>query len=81
VPKPFIVAEKCTLCGTCISSCPADDKAVNWFNGDHTKTPVYNYDKCIRCYCCQELCPESAIVLKYPLLRKTFKMLKISNRK
>lgn len=27
-------------------------------------TPVYDYNKCIRCYCCQEMCPEKAIVVK-----------------
>ncbi|MCK5347837.1 MAG: 4Fe-4S binding protein [Desulfobacula sp.] len=32
--------------------------------------PLYNYDNCIRCYCCQEMCPESAIQLKTPFLRK-----------
>lgn len=73
VPKPFIIAEKCTKCGTCISSCPVDGKAVNWFDGDKTKVPTYNYDKCIKCYCCQEMCPESAIVLKDPFIRKAGK--------
>jgi len=75
VPKPFIISEKCTKCGTCISSCPVEGKAVNWFDGDHSKVPIYNYDKCIRCYCCQEMCPESAIVLKDPLIRKVAKLL------
>ncbi|MBT4289893.1 MAG: 4Fe-4S binding protein [Deltaproteobacteria bacterium] len=34
--------------------------------------PVYNYDLCIRCDCCQELCPDSAIELIKPLIRKVF---------
>jgi uncharacterized protein (DUF362 family)/NAD-dependent dihydropyrimidine dehydrogenase PreA subunit len=70
VPKPYIISEKCTKCGTCITSCPVEGKAVNWSDGDKTKVPVYNYDKCIRCYCCQEMCPESAIVLTDPFIRK-----------
>jgi uncharacterized protein (DUF362 family)/NAD-dependent dihydropyrimidine dehydrogenase PreA subunit len=70
VPKPFIIVEKCTQCGTCVNSCPVEGKAVNWLNGDHTKPPVYDYQKCIRCYCCQEMCPESAIILKAPIVRK-----------
>ncbi len=74
VPKPVIIFEKCTKCGTCVNSCPVEGKAVNWFDGDHLKVPTYNYDKCIRCYCCQELCPESAIVLKDPLIRKVSKI-------
>lgn len=70
VPKPVIIAEKCTQCGTCVNSCPVEGKAVNWHDGDHTKPPVYDYQKCIRCYCCQEMCPESAIVLQTPIIRK-----------
>ena len=70
VPKPMIITEKCTQCGTCVNSCPVEGKAVNWLKGDHTKPPVYDYQKCIRCYCCQEMCPESAIVLQTPIIRK-----------
>jgi len=74
VPKPFIIEEKCTKCGTCITSCPVEGKAVNWFDGNNKNVPTYNYDKCIRCYCCQEMCPESAIVLKDPIIRRAGKM-------
>jgi uncharacterized protein (DUF362 family)/Pyruvate/2-oxoacid:ferredoxin oxidoreductase delta subunit len=72
VPKPVIDKHKCTKCGTCIKVCPANPKAVNWGNGETSKPPVHNYKVCIRCYCCQELCPEKAIVLKKPLLRRMF---------
>ncbi|MFA6581950.1 MAG: 4Fe-4S binding protein [Paludibacter sp.] len=71
---PVIIEEKCTQCGTCVSSCPVDGKAINWFNNDKTKAPVYDYKKCIRCYCCQEMCPESAIVLKDPMIIKVGKI-------
>ncbi len=74
VSKPVIIEEKCTQCGTCVSSCPVDGKAINWLNGDKTKAPVYDYKKCIRCYCCQEMCPESAIVLKDPMIIKVGKI-------
>jgi len=70
VAKPVILAKKCTCCGTCVTNCPVESKAVNWNNGDKTIPPVYNYNKCIRCYCCQELCPEQAIVLQYPVFRR-----------
>ncbi|WP_037372840.1 DUF362 domain-containing protein [Anaerovorax odorimutans] len=36
------------------------------------ETPVYNYKNCIRCYCCQEMCPAKAIEVKTPLLGKLF---------
>ncbi len=32
--------------------------------------PKYNYKNCIRCYCCQEMCPAKAIDVKTPLLGK-----------
>jgi MinD superfamily P-loop ATPase len=72
VSKPCIETEKCKKCGVCVQMCPVDPKAVNWHDGIKTKVPTYKYKSCIRCYCCQELCPEGAIVLKAPLLRRMF---------
>jgi uncharacterized protein (DUF362 family)/ferredoxin len=34
--------------------------------------PTYDYRICIRCYCCQEVCPCSAITIRDPLLRRLF---------
>lgn len=71
VPKPYIVREKCTACGTCVKVCPVDPKAVDWTTrggaGDG-KPPAHDYTRCIRCYCCQEMCPEKAIAVRTPLL-------------
>jgi NAD-dependent dihydropyrimidine dehydrogenase PreA subunit len=72
VPKPFIIKEKCVACGVCISMCPMVPKSVDWSGGDKKRPPVHNYKTCIRCFCCQELCPESAIELKFPLVRRIF---------
>ncbi len=70
VPIPFIVEKKCIKCGVCIAMCPAKPKALGFAGDDKSDPPVYNHDHCIRCFCCQEICPESAIQLKTPLLRK-----------
>lgn len=59
--RPTIDAQKCTSCGSCVKMCPVDPKAVDWRKGDKKKPPHYNYDRCIRCYCCQEACPEGAV--------------------
>ena len=68
--KPFIREEKCIACGTCVKMCPTHPKAINWVDGDKEIPPVYDYRACIRCYCCQELCPEGAVELKVPHLRR-----------
>lgn len=72
VPKPYIIPSKCVKCGMCIKACPVNPKVVDWYDGDKTKIPSYEYKRCIRCYCCQELCPESAIELKVPFIRRMF---------
>lgn len=69
-PKPVISAEKCTFCGTCINMCPVEPKAVDWRNADKKRPPVHNYSTCIRCFCCQEMCPEGAITVHNPALAR-----------
>jgi Uncharacterized conserved protein len=77
VPKPYIIKSKCKKCGVCVKMCPVDPKAINWHDGNNEIPPSYKYDRCIRCYCCQELCPEGAIEIKRPLIRKAFGKKKI----
>jgi uncharacterized protein (DUF362 family)/Pyruvate/2-oxoacid:ferredoxin oxidoreductase delta subunit len=62
--QPRFSRAKCTKCGTCLRSCPA--KALRMGDGK----PVVDLDACIRCYCCQELCPEGAVeIYRTPLHR------------
>jgi len=68
--RPVIDKVKCTVCGTCVQMCPVEPKAVNWHSGDKSSPPTYKYDRCIRCYCCQEVCPEGAISIKNPALSR-----------
>jgi uncharacterized protein (DUF362 family)/Pyruvate/2-oxoacid:ferredoxin oxidoreductase delta subunit len=67
-PRPVIDLSRCNKCGTCVKHCPAQPKAVDWHDGDKSKSPTYKYERCIRCFCCQELCPELAISVKTPLI-------------
>lgn len=61
--KPSIAAN-CVACGRCVAHCPP--QAMRMAN-----SRVYiDYDKCIRCYCCQELCPENAVQVTEGLLLK-----------
>ncbi|MCX6012284.1 MAG: DUF362 domain-containing protein [Chloroflexi bacterium] len=70
--KPVINKTKCTFCGTCVKMCPVEPKAVDWHKGNKTRPPEHNYHRCIRCYCCQETCPEGAILIHTPLLGRLF---------
>jgi uncharacterized protein (DUF362 family)/Pyruvate/2-oxoacid:ferredoxin oxidoreductase delta subunit len=61
--RPYLgTPSGCTSCATCATNCPA--KAIEMRDG----RPGFDYDACIRCYCCQELCPPQVIALKRPLL-------------
>ena len=59
VPLPEIIPGKCQSCGICAHSCPPGIIEVK-------KDRVAEIDMrgCIRCYCCQELCPHEAVTLK-----------------
>lgn len=59
--KPYIT-EACIGCGRCCRHCPP--QAMQLANG----RPRIDYRQCIRCYCCQELCPADAVALKAGLL-------------
>jgi Pyruvate/2-oxoacid:ferredoxin oxidoreductase delta subunit len=62
--KPVCDNQKCKLCGDCWRYCPV--KAID----HHIKGIRYDYDACIRCYCCLEICPYGAITIKEPLSGK-----------
>jgi len=67
--RPVIDPDRCRRCGQCVQSCPVSPRAVDWRNGDRRKPPGYAYLRCIRCYCCQEICPEGAISVKRTILK------------
>lgn len=52
---PYKISDKCTMCGTCVESCPSE--AIS--EGD----PMYIIDPetCIDCGSCVDECPTEAI--------------------
>ena len=52
----------CTGCEHCARHCPV--QAITIVDGRARMDP----DRCIRCYCCHELCPELAVELRRPWL-------------
>lgn len=72
-PRPQIAGETCINCGLCINSCPLRPSALDWAGQAGEQAPVYDYRRCIRCYCCQELCPEGAIDIHTPWAGRVLK--------
>ncbi len=55
VQRPVVDDRICRACGDCLQFCPA--KAI----APDGKSISFDYDRCIRCYCCIEICPHGAI--------------------
>ncbi|HPC36712.1 MAG TPA: hypothetical protein P5067_04330, partial [Candidatus Marinimicrobia bacterium] len=53
-----------------IDQCPQQPKALSWNGKMKTQPPQFDYKLCIRCFCCQEVCPHKAIDSYTPLLRR-----------
>jgi uncharacterized protein (DUF362 family)/NAD-dependent dihydropyrimidine dehydrogenase PreA subunit len=64
-PKP--VAGACTLCGKCAEVCP---RGAITMGKDAAEVDL---SKCIRCFCCDELCEHQAVGIRKPLLMRLFK--------
>jgi uncharacterized protein (DUF362 family)/NAD-dependent dihydropyrimidine dehydrogenase PreA subunit len=61
--KPRVITENCKACGSCRDSCPVQAITI-----DDDKYAHIDDDKCIRCYCCNEMCSESAVELHQSFL-------------
>ena len=55
VQRPVADGSVCTLCGECGKFCPAH--AISLAG----RALRFDYDRCIRCYCCIEICPQGAL--------------------
>ncbi|MCL4386513.1 MAG: DUF362 domain-containing protein [Actinobacteria bacterium] len=66
-PYPEINRKKCRgeSCKTCQKICP--QVAISDSKHDNNIL-LFDYKKCIRCFCCSEVCPEGAIENKYTFL-------------
>lgn len=62
-PKQIYIKQKCTGCLRCVQHCP-----VKCLEHSKKKGIKCDYNACIRCFICQEICPEDAIRLRKPLL-------------
>lgn len=62
--RPVPLARSCRLCGECRRYCPA--QAITY----ERKKIRFDYDRCIRCYCCVEICPHAALRVDQPAAGK-----------
>ena len=53
--QPVCDKSLCRMCGECWTICPA--RAID----DAGEKIIFDYKKCIRCYCCVEVCPFGAL--------------------
>ncbi len=57
VAAPRVSSTKCVGCGDCARACPVHAIIPG-------KPPAIDLGKCIRCYCCHEVCDHSAVELR-----------------
>ncbi len=57
ISKVEIFEKDCKRCGICVQSCPASAITLG-------PRPLIDQKKCIKCYCCHELCRNGAVMLK-----------------
>ena len=73
--KRVAMDKNCRACGKCATHCPGE--AITIKNG----RARVKQSKCIRCYCCQELCPFNAVRFKKPLLYRLSRRLSGEGKK
>ncbi len=68
--RPHVNRRKCRGCKKCFEHCPV--KAISMVPTKKGKLPKakFDYNKCIRCYCCQELCPFGLVKVKSGIVYK-----------
>jgi uncharacterized protein (DUF362 family)/NAD-dependent dihydropyrimidine dehydrogenase PreA subunit len=65
-PAPYPLPGVCTRCGKCVEICPRGAMTMG------LEAASVDTRKCIRCFCCDELCEFKAIELRRPLLGRVF---------
>jgi len=60
--RPVVDPGQCRLCHDCVTHCPPEAMQI-----EQDKLQI-DYHRCIRCFCCQELCPHGALHTRQGLL-------------
>jgi uncharacterized protein (DUF362 family)/NAD-dependent dihydropyrimidine dehydrogenase PreA subunit len=60
--RPAVDVSLCKLCNDCVNHCPPEAMEIV-----NSRLEI-DYERCIRCFCCQELCPHGALMTRQGLL-------------
>lgn len=63
--RPVFIQSSCTGCQKCVNICPVQAIHPHSRNKKHI---VLTDNKCIRCFCCSEVCTDKAVVIRRKLL-------------
>ena len=67
-PRPEILKKSCVGCGKCASSCPR--RTIEMVKHGKKRQARIHRENCIKCYCCQELCPIGAVgIHRNPIIK------------
>ncbi|MCK5685677.1 DUF362 domain-containing protein [bacterium] len=69
MPYPEVDQDKCKTCNRCVDNCPSEPCSIN---KDKNGKLIISNKTCIRCYCCEEICPHEAIKMKRNIFQKLF---------
>lgn len=68
--RPTVDTARCKLCNDCVAHCPPEAMKIS------NQQLLIDYERCIRCFCCQELCPHGALATKQGLLLRLHSFLR-----
>ncbi len=72
--RPVVDPAACKLCRDCVTHCPPEAMRIA------DRKLLIDYERCIRCFCCQELCPHAALHTEQGLLLKLHNFLRGSRQ-
>lgn len=68
--RPAVNRHKCKGCKKCFEHCPVQAISMVPTKKGGTPKAKFDYNKCIRCFCCQELCPFGLVKVKTGIVYK-----------
>lgn len=78
--RPIVKKRNCRGCSKCQAHCPK--QAITMIKTKKGKTYAkVDYTKCIRCFCCQELCPFQVVKIKSGVLHKVLRFTRKNAKK